>query len=226
MLSDRIRAWLTGPGEHVQQRAAAQLIGIGQTPSKAEPFDHVSRGLQQFLQTLPDRDGLSILDLGEVNQHNVAFVTGFGHRHCSEDLLGWLDTVLAVDQGELDAGTATRIAEGLLRFPDGQFDAVLIWDTFQFLPEPLVEAILLRLLRVVRPGGGLFAVFQSEARQTELTCHSFRILDARTLRLVPKGTRPVRQTFSNRSLERLFERCASMKFFLTRDSLKEVLVRR
>jgi hypothetical protein len=46
------------------------------------------------------------------------------------------------------------------------------------------------------------------------------------LNLVPRGTRKRAQIFNNRALERLFGNFANVKFFLTRDNLREVIVRR
>jgi len=233
----RIRAWLAGSSGDLRPGSTATVGEIAvsrQAPPDAAPFDHNSRGLQQFIQALPDQAGLSILDLGDINQANVAFVTGLGHRHCFEDLLAAHDAALGVDMEpngleepspEQEAKTR-EFLDGLLKFSENQFDGVLVWDTLQFLPEPIAEAVLERLFQIVRPGGVLLAVFHAEVRQAALTVHSYRILDHRTLRLIPKGSRPPAQAFNNRSLEKLFENCRSLKFFLTRDRLKEVIVRR
>jgi hypothetical protein len=44
--------------------------------------------------------------------------------------------------------------------------------------------------------------------------------------LTSRGTRAPAQFFNNRALEKLFSRFQSLKFFLTRDSLREVIVKR
>jgi hypothetical protein len=44
--------------------------------------------------------------------------------------------------------------------------------------------------------------------------------------LVDRGRRRPAQFFNNRSLERLFQDFQSVKFFLTRNHLREVIVRR
>jgi len=44
--------------------------------------------------------------------------------------------------------------------------------------------------------------------------------------LVQRGTRVAAQAFNNRGLEKLFARFESVKFFLTREALREVIVRR
>jgi hypothetical protein len=43
--------------------------------------------------------------------------------------------------------------------------------------------------------------------------------------LTQSGSRPAVQLFNNRGLERLFADFQSVKFFLTRERLREVLVR-
>jgi SAM-dependent methyltransferase len=230
MLRDRIRAWFTEPvAETSSNRTSVVLSSIDSDRALTNtfPFDHASKGLQQLLQSLPDRDGLSILDLGDINQANVAFMTGLGHRHCNEDVLAAFDAIWPdYDPALWQSRGTTEFLDGLLRFPPHHFDAVLVWDTFQFLPQPLAEQVLERLLQVVRPDGPLLAMFHADVRRPVLAAHSYRILDPRMLRIVPKGMRPVGQTFNNRSLEQLFQTCRSMKFFLTRDSLREVIVRR
>ena len=52
------------------------------------------------------------------------------------------------------------------------------------------------------------------------------IVDNKTLQLTERGIRPAGQVFNNRNLERLFGDFDSVKFFLTRESLREVIVRR
>jgi hypothetical protein len=44
--------------------------------------------------------------------------------------------------------------------------------------------------------------------------------------LAERGMRASGQVFNNRNLEKLFGRFESVKFFLTKDSLREVIVRR
>ena len=50
--------------------------------------------------------------------------------------------------------------------------------------------------------------------------------DRKTITLAPRGRRRPAQFFNNRSLEKLFQDFESVKFFLTRDHLREVIVRR
>ena len=73
---------------------------------------------------------------------------------------------------------------------------------------------------------GLLAIFNAQEQAGPIPTYSFRITDNRTMGLAPRGQRAAAQFFNNRSLERLFEGFDSVKFFLTRDHLREVIVRR
>ena len=55
--------------------------------------------------------------------------------------------------------------------------------------------------------------------------YAFRIQDVKTLQVSQHGSRRPAQLFNNRSLEKLFARSESVKFFLTKDRLREVVVR-
>jgi len=56
--------------------------------------------------------------------------------------------------------------------------------------------------------------------------YQHRIQDSKTLLLTPRGACRQVQHHNNRSLERMFERAHSLKFFLTRDHLREVIIKR
>jgi len=79
---------------------------------------------------------------------------------------------------------------------------------------------------MVRPGSYLMAMFHAEDRASQVPVYSYRISDAKTLLLSPRGSRKPAQFFNNRAVENLFQGFESVKFFLTRDSLREVIVKR
>jgi hypothetical protein len=65
-----------------------------------------------------------------------------------------------------------------------------------------------------------------EEKLDALPRYSFRIRDFNSLTVVEKGQRAPVVRFNNRSLEKLFGRFESVKFFLTREQLREVIVKR
>ena len=96
----------------------------------------------------------------------------------------------------------------------------------EYLSAPLLAATVHRLSTIVKPGSYLLAVFQSQDKVESAPRYSFRIHDSKTLLVAERGRRKPEQVFNNRSLEKLFQDFESLKFFLAKDKLREVIVRR
>lgn len=187
-----------------------------------------SSGFDQFCGFLRTADGMSILDMSGASQANISFITEFGHRISSDDIVGTMQQCFGADflENQQAASNAQRFIEQTLTFPDQSFDGALVWDALQFLISPVLEDTVTQLLRVMRPGGQMLLFFNSDEKMTRIPMYNYRIQDQKTLLQIPRGGYQRSQYFNNRMLERLFERAASVKFFLTRDHLREVIVRR
>jgi hypothetical protein len=188
-----------------------------------------SHGLDQFCASLEERPGLSILDLAGANQATVSFLTNYGHRLFSDDFVHQMDDCFG--DGDFYANPSNPLMSGkfldaALGFSDGIFDGVLVWDTLQFLSTPLLQTVVSKLYRVLRPGSAMLAFFHAEERIETIPTYSYRIADHKTILLQSRGRRKPAQFFNNRSLEKLFQDFESVKFFLTRDHLREVIVRK
>lgn len=188
-----------------------------------------SSGLDQFCSTLEERSGLSILDLAGASQQTISFLINYGHRLYSDDFVHQLDQAFGEGDFFENQSNPSRYGPFLdtaLNFDSDTFDGALVWDTLQFLSGPLLEAVVAKLHRVLRPGAAMLAFFHAEERAETIPTYSYRISDKKTILLVPRGRRKPAQFFNNRSLEKLFHDFESVKFFLTRDHLREVIVRR
>jgi ubiquinone/menaquinone biosynthesis C-methylase UbiE len=128
--------------------------------------------------------------------------------------------------GQQAAAAAQRFLDQTLRFHDDVFDIALVWDALQFLAPPLIDQVIGELLRVVKPGGLMLVFFNADEHASQIPVYNYRIQDQKNLMQVSRGSLQRSQFFPNRMVERLFEKAASLKFFLTRDSLREVIVRR
>jgi len=187
-----------------------------------------SRGLEQFFGYIRDQNGLSILDMGGACQENINFITSLGHRITPQSILRSVDETFG-GVSEADQSNPHQIESFLktnLDFQADTFDGVLLWDTLQFMAPALLNAVLQRVHDIVRPKSYLLVYFNSEERAKITPVYSFRIQDKSTLILVQRGTRAAAQSFNNRGLEKLFVKFESVKFFLTREALREVIVRR
>ncbi len=178
---------------------------------------------------LRQSENLSILDMSGASQANISFITGLGHRISSDDVIGTMQQCFGDDflENQQAASNAQRFLDQTLTFPDQSFDGALVWDTLQFLTSPLLEKTVAQLLRVMRPGGMLLFFFNSDEKATSIPIYNYRVEDQKTLLQVPReGGFQKCHYFNNRAVERLFEAAGSLKFFLTRDHLREVIVRR
>jgi len=232
LLRERLIGILRGPRSSPEVPLLAPRLDGTQAGARVRQPDLVqlrqSRGLEQFFVSFRDQAGLSILDLGAAHQENINFITNLGHRFYSEDFLRLMQE--AFDGSLPDQSNTGRIEYFLrqgLNYPDGHFDGVLAWDALEYMEPPLMLATVDQLLRVLKPKGYLLAFFQTAERAQMAPCYDFRIQDAHTLQVGQCGHRPVSaQLFNNRSLEKLFQNFESVKFFLTRERLREVIVRK
>jgi hypothetical protein len=186
-----------------------------------------SRGLEEFFGYIRGQAGLTILDLGGATQQNVTFITNLGHRLYSEDFLRSLSETFGVED-TVDQSNPGRIEYFLrqtLDYPEGHFDGVLVWDLLEYLEPPLLAAVMERLHKIVRPKSYMLAFFHSDDKTDSVPFYTFRIQEVNSLQVAQQGVRRPTQLFNNRSLEKLFNRFDSVKFFLTRERLREVIVK-
>ena len=186
-----------------------------------------SRGLEEFFGYIHGQSGLTILDLGGASQQNVSFITGLGHRLYSEDFLRILGETFG-ENGAAEQSNPGRIEYFLrqaLDYPPAHFDGVLIWDVLEYLAPALLDAVVERLHKTVRPKSYMLAFFHSDDKLEAVPSYTFRIQQMNALEVVRHGMRRPAQLFNNRSLEKLFGRFESAKFFLTRERLREVIIK-
>jgi hypothetical protein len=202
-------------------------------PPKSNPDSTVKRhspGLEQFFTALANRPLASVLDLAGANQDNISFITNLGFRIYSDDIVRALE--MAFGEGEdffgnqSDPQRAEQFMANTLDFQVNTFGGALLWDTLQFLSPALLQQTLDQLFHILEPGASMLAYFHAEERAATAPVYSYRIADTKTIVLAAKGRRRQAQFFNNRALEKLFQRFSSVKFFITRDHLREVIVRR
>jgi hypothetical protein len=217
-------------GENVR-RLLRQVLGHEETLARAigvsnsGPTLRLSKGLREFSSAIRSPEGLQILDLGAASQANINFVTGLGHRLATEDLHRCLDLFTARTMVTADPDTEVdRFFADNLHYEQGQFDGVLCWDLFDFLPDALVKPLVARLHSFLKPGGHVLAFFHSGQPGQLVPVCQYRVSSAEQLQVNERSPGKLRRSFNNRGIESLFRDYASLKFFLTKDSLREVVI--
>jgi SAM-dependent methyltransferase len=202
---------------------------FGKSQPKEEPtVTRQSSGFEQFHALLQNTENMSVLDMSGASQANITFITSAGHRISSDDIIGTMQQCFGEDfyESQQAASTAQRFLEQTLTFPDGFFDGALVWDALQFLTSPVLEQTVEQLLRVMKPGGVVLAFFNANEKVKSIPVYKYRIQDPKTIVAIPRGPAQRCQYFNNRSIEKLFQKAQTVKFFLTRDHLREVLIRK
>ena len=218
-------------GENVR-RLFRQVLGHAEGAPKATgngagSLLRPSKGLREFCGAIRSPEGLQILDLGAASQSNINFITGLGHRLCTEDLNRCLELFSSRSLITADPDTETdRFFRENLLYQPGQFDGILCWDLLDFVPDALVKPLVERLRQLIKPGGRLLTFFHSGQPGQLLPVCQYRIASAEQLQVSERAPGKLRRVFNNRGIESLFREFASLKFFLTKDSLREVVIAR
>lgn len=224
---DRIRSLFGGASEGAVENSSSLNGSHGRSlPSEQT---RQSNGLDQFFTSLRDRTSLNLLDFAGANQSNVSFITSMGHRLSSEDFVRSLEQTFSqrdMIENQSNPQLMDQFVQENLGFPYDSFDGALVWDALQFLSPHLLQITVDRLFDTLRPDSYLLAFFHSDEKAKQIPLYNYRIADHRTLSLQPRGWAPSGQIFNNRTIEKIFHRYKSVKFFLTRDNLREVIVRR
>lgn len=211
----------------------------------AQRLTRRSSGLAELARSLASEEALCVLDLGSTSPNNIRYMTERGHKIYSEDLLvASTDPSLAAkdEQGNVVLDSKKFLADNLV-YPSAHFDVVLCWNLADYLDESLVKPVVGRLWSMLKPGGVLLAFFHTKEAGPDAPCYRYHIVGSDTLEMqhiqarreVRKGPTGVAHTavgsgfrlqrvFNNRHIENLFRDFASIKFFLARDNVREVLV--
>jgi len=209
------------------QNTPAPSVSFLKHQRPAPPSVRPSRGLEQFFFNLQGRVGLSILDLAGASQQNIDFLTSLGHKVYSGNVIRSMEECFGADPaGQTNPSRIEFFLKSNFDYPSETFDGVLMWDSMQFMGQALLNSTVERLADIMKPKSYLFAFFTMNDKVQEVQSYEFRIQDAKNLLVTERGLRSTGHVFNNRSLEKLFGKFESVKFFLTRDNLREVIVRR
>ncbi len=183
----------------------------------------MSSGWSALLKTLRESEGQRILDIGPTSSTNINFLTGLGHSVYMANLV----SEAAAPQWKRpdpDAGfPAAEFVEENLNFSGRRFDTVLFWDTGDYLDPALRDAVVERINQVMEPGGYLLAFFHVKAG-TEL--HRYHLRDDGQVDVQYVADHATGGILNNRQIEGVFAAYSGYRFFLAKDNLREVLVKR
>ena len=187
-----------------------------------------SSGWKELQKHLKSQESLRVLDIGPTSSTNINYITSLGHSiymaNIVEEALKPEWVVPSTEEDE-PGFNVNGFLETNLNFSGRKFDVVILWDTADFLPEKLVEPIFARLHEVLEPGGLMLAFFHATAEPGSPFCR-YHLTDTEVVDMQKAGAYPVIQIYSNRKIENLLRAYSTYRFFLAKDSLREVIVTR
>ena len=225
----------SGAGESVitdgVRRLLRQVLGQGDrdtlvSEASSAPLLRRSNGLREFWSGIQGVEHEAILDLGGASQSNLSFITSRGYKLYAEDLFtaALLPSPVSKSNGKPQLSEEDRFFGENCNYRQGQFAGILCWDIFDFLPEPVVKPFADNLYYFLKPGGYMLAFFHSGATGEDVPLCQYRIGAEDTLEVTAKNTVELRRNFNNRAIENLFRQYSSLKFYLSRDKLREVII--
>lgn len=224
-------------------RSSASASRPGSFP-RAARLTRKSSGLTEVAKRFSSTEPICVLDLGATSPANIGYFTERGHKIYSDDLLRASTDSSFVTRGEdgQPALDSKLFLTENLTYPNEHFDIVFCWNLPDYLDESLVKPVIGRLWSVLKPGGVLLAFFHTQEAGPDAPCYRYHIVGTDTLEMQPIGPRGevrrdlasgeltgadsgfrLQRVFNNRHIENLFRDFASIKFFLTRDNIREVL---
>lgn len=209
------------------------LFGGGDSTSSQRGSDagripRHSSGWNELLKYLRSKESLRILDIGPTSSTNINYITNLGHSIYMANVVEeaskpeWL---IPGEPGEPPSFDVNRFLETNLNFSGRTFDVVILWDTADYLPEPLVAPVLARIHQVLQPGGLMLAFFHQTSSPGTVFCR-YHLTDTDVVEMQRAGNYPLLNVYNNRKIENMLAGFSNYRFFLAKDSLREVIITR
>jgi SAM-dependent methyltransferase len=187
-----------------------------------------SSGWNELIKHLRAQESLRILDIGPTSSTNINYITGLGHSIYMANVVEeaskpeWL---VPGEPGSEPTFAVDRFLETNLNFSGRMFDVVIFWDTADYLPEPLVAPVLSRIHQVLQPGGLMLAFFH-QTSSPDTVFHRYHLTDTDVVEMQRAGNYPLLHVYNNRKIENMLSEFSNYRFFLAKDSLREVIITR
>ncbi|HZY73511.1 MAG TPA: class I SAM-dependent methyltransferase [Edaphobacter sp.] len=187
-----------------------------------------SSGWKELLKHLSTQESLRVLDIGPTSSTNINYITSLGHSIYMANLVEEAakpEWILPGKDGAPPVFNVDGFLEVNLNFSGRIFDVVILWDTADYLPESLLAPVFSRIHQVLQPGGLMLAFFHATADR-ETAFNRYHLTDTDVIEMQHAGNYPLLNVFSNRKIENMLAEFSNYRFFLARDSLREVIITR
>jgi SAM-dependent methyltransferase len=187
-----------------------------------------SSGWKELLKHLQTQESLRVLDIGPTSSTNINYITSLGHSIYMANLVEEAAKPEWIIPGTGDIPSSFDVDGFLasnLNFSGRIFDVVILWDTADYLPESLLAPVFARIHEVLQPGGLMLAFFHAMA-DPEAPFNRYHLTDTDVIEMQRAGNYTLHQVYSNRKIENMLSDFSNYRFFLAKDSLREIIITR
>jgi hypothetical protein len=205
--------------------------GSDSTSTRAADATRVPRhssGWKDLLKYLRTQEALRILDIGPTSSTNINYITSLGHSIYMANLVEEAakpEWIIPGEAGEPPTYDVDGFLASNLNFSGRNFDVVILWDTADYLPEPLLAPVFSRIHQVMEPGGLMLAFFHATIDPASYFCR-YHLTDTEFVDMQKAGSYPLLRVYSNRKIENMLSEFSNYRFFLAKDNLREVIITR
>jgi hypothetical protein len=205
--------------------------GSDSTSTRAADATRVPRhssGWKDLLKYLRTQEALRILDIGPTSSTNINYITSLGHSIYMANLVEEAakpEWIIPGEAGEPPTYDVDGFVASNLNFSGRNFDVVILWDTADYLPEPLLAPVFSRIHQVMEPGGLMLAFFHATIDPASYFCR-YHLTDTEFVDMQKAGSYPLLRVYSNRKIENMLSEFSNYRFFLAKDNLREVIITR
>jgi len=183
-----------------------------------------------MLKHLKEEESLRVLDIGPTSPSNINFLTGLGHSCYMADVVHealtgqW--TTPPTEEGGEPGFDVDRFIDQTLDFGGRRFDVVLLWTTLDYIPQPLVKPFIQHLHAAMHTSGRILAIFHTKTQGPNTAYCRYHLTEGDTIEMQESEPHPVLRVYTNRNIEKMFERFSNYRFFLAKDNIYEVIITR
>ena len=187
-----------------------------------------SSGWKELLKHLSAQESLRVLDIGPTSSTNINYITSLGHSIYMANLVeeaAKSEWILPAEGDGPPGFDVDGFLKSNLNFSGRMFDVVILWDTADYLPEALLAPVFARIHEVLQPGGLMLAFFHASP-DADASFNRYHLTDTDVIEMQRAGNYPLVNVYSNRKIENMLSEFSNYRFFLAKDSLREVIITR
>lgn len=188
-----------------------------------------SSGWKRVLARLSEEPGLRILDIGPTSPNNINFLTSLGHSVYMADLVEEAvkpEWRLPTGDNEPERFEVDGFLARHMDFADRKFDAVLLWDALDYIPEPLAGGVIGKLSTVLTEKSVILALFHAKISGPGTAFCRYHVTDNETILSEERDPHPVLRSYQNRQIEALLAPLGACRVLLAKDNIREAVVSR